>query len=134
MEKNEIIEYCVKSAGKDFRVMGNLYKNGHYTWALFLGHLVLEKLLKAVYVKNADENVPYTHDLTKISKKSGLVITEEQNDLLDAVTAFNIRARYPDYKGEFHKKATKKFTECYIKQIRDFRQWLLKQIKDQLLK
>jgi HEPN domain-containing protein len=31
--------------------MGSMFKSGHYVWALFLGHLVLEKLLKAVYVK-----------------------------------------------------------------------------------
>jgi len=25
----------------------DLFEKGHYTWALFVGHLVLEKLLKA---------------------------------------------------------------------------------------
>jgi len=34
--------------------MQSLLENRHYTWALFVGHLVLEKLLKALYVKNAD--------------------------------------------------------------------------------
>lgn len=129
MKKNEIIDYWVSSANKDMRAMNSLFKNGHSVWALFLGHLVLEKLLKAVYVKNIDMNVPYTHDLTKIAEKARLVLTEEQKDLLDAVTTFNIKARYPDYKRKFYKTATKKFTENYIKEIRDFRQWLIKKIK-----
>lgn len=55
---------------------------------------------------------------------------EEQKDLLDAITAFNITTRYPDYKGKFYKKATNKFTAYYIKEIKDFRQWLLKKIKE----
>jgi HEPN domain-containing protein len=48
MTKDEIINYWISSSNKDFRVMGSLYKNGHYAWALFLGHLVLEKFLKTV--------------------------------------------------------------------------------------
>jgi len=79
---------------------------------------------------NVDAVIPYSHDLTKIAEKAGLTLTEEQKDLLDAVTAFYIRARYPDYKGKFYKKATKKFTENYIKEMKDFRQWLLKKIKE----
>ncbi len=128
MKKTEIIDYWIASANKDFRVMGSLFRNGHHVWALFVGHLVLEKMLKAIYVKNLDANVPYTHDLTKIADKAGLTLTEDQKDSLDAVTTFNIRARYPDYKGEFYKKATKRFTEDYIKKIRDLRQWLIKKI------
>lgn len=110
--------------------MGSLYKNGHYAWALFLGHLVLEKMLKAAYVKLDGPNIPFTHDLTKIAVSAGLPLTEEQKDLLDAVTTFNIKARYPDYKGRFYKKATKRFTEAYIEQIKDFRKWLVKRLKE----
>ncbi len=128
MENREIIEYWISSSDKDFKAMGSLLKNGHYVWSLFLGHLVLEKLFKALYVKNIDMNVPYTHDLAKIAEKTALTLTEKQKDLLDAVTTFNIKARYPDYKGMFYKKATKKFTEDYIKEIKGFRRWLLKKI------
>lgn len=130
MEKTEVIKYWVASANKDFKAIGSLFNNGHYVWALFIGHLVLEKLLKALYVKNADMSVPFTHDLAKIAGKAGIQLTDEQNDLLDAVTAFNIRSRYPDYKGQFYKMATKKFTDNYIKEIKDFRQWLVKKIKE----
>ena len=129
MTKDEIIIYWISSSNKDFKAMGSLYKNGHYAWALFLGHLVLEKLLKAAYVKYVDAKIPFTHDLTKIAEKSGLRLSEEQKDLLDAVTAFNIKARYPDYKGRFYRKATKRFAENYLGQIKDFRKWLVKKIK-----
>ncbi len=37
-------------------------------WGLFLSHLILEKLLKAIYAKEVDTNIPYTHDLTKIAE------------------------------------------------------------------
>lgn len=59
-----------------------------------------------------------------------LQLTEAQKDLLDEVTTFNIKARYPDYKGRFYKKATKRFTENYILKIKEFRRWLIKRIKE----
>jgi HEPN domain-containing protein len=79
---------------------------------------------------HVDAKIPFTDDLAKISTKSGLRLSEEQKDLLDAVTAFNIKARYPDYKGRFYKKATKRFTENYLEQIKDFRKWLIKKVKE----
>lgn len=37
--------------------MHNLYKVGEYHWALFVGHLVIEKLLKAIYVEKKVERL-----------------------------------------------------------------------------
>ncbi|MBI3600748.1 MAG: HEPN domain-containing protein [Nitrospinae bacterium] len=129
MTKDEIINYWASSANKDLKAFESLFKNGHYIWALFLGHLILEKLLKAVYVKNIDTNIPYTHDLVKIADKAELLLTDKQKDLLDEITTFNIKARYPDYKGRFYKKITKRFAENYIVKIKELRQWLIKEIK-----
>ena len=129
MTKDKVIDYWLNSSNTDLKAMKSLFRSGHYIWALFLGHLVIEKLLKAVYVKNIDTNVPYIHNLTKVAEEAKLELTEEQKDFLDEVTTFNIKARYPDYKGRFYKKATKKFTEHYIKEIKEFRKCLIKNIK-----
>jgi len=129
MTKDEIINYWLKSADTDLKAMNSLLKNRHYVWALFLGHLITEKLLKAVYVKNIGTDVPYIHNLVRIAEESKLDLTEKQKDFLAEVTTFNIKARYSDYKGRFRKKATRKFTECYIAEIKEFRKWLLKKIK-----
>ena len=129
MTKDEIINYWLNSAGADLKAMNSLFKTGHYTWALFLGHLVIEKLLKAVYVKNIGANVPYIHNLIRISEEAKLELTEKQKDFLAEITTFNIKSRYPDYKGRFYRKATRKFTLHYLKEIKEFRQWLLKKTK-----
>ncbi|MBI2252373.1 MAG: HEPN domain-containing protein [Armatimonadetes bacterium] len=109
--------------------MLNLYKNKDYHWALFLGHLVLEKLLKAYYVKTIDINPPFLHDLLRLAEKVNLILSEEQKDFLDLATTFNINSRYPDYKKAFYKKCTKKFTKENIEKIRKFKLWLKAQIK-----
>ena len=51
MEKEELILYWTESSEQDFRAMKHLFEKGDYHWSLFIGHLVLEKLIKAYYVK-----------------------------------------------------------------------------------
>ncbi len=130
MKNEEIVSYWVESAATDFSAMENLHANGHHAWALFLGHLVLEKLLKAGIMKSGSTEVPRTHDLLTLAGLAGLELKEERKDFLDDVTTFNLKARYPDYKLRFYRKATREFAERYMVGIREWRLWLLERIKD----
>ncbi len=103
MTRDELVRYWIESSEEDLRAMESLFTNGHYVWALFAGHLVIEKTLKAYYVKNAGVDCPRIHNLLKIAEGAGIELREEQRFFLDEVTAFNIRARYPDFKIAFIK-------------------------------
>jgi HEPN domain-containing protein len=52
MNINEQIKYWVTVSENDIPVMEHLFESGDYSYSLFIGHLVLEKLLKAHFVKN----------------------------------------------------------------------------------
>ena len=125
MNKDTIIESWISSSDKDFETMNDMYKTQHYDWALFMGHLSIEKLLKAVYLKNTEENhPPLIHDLRRIAEKSNLSLTEEQKIRLDTISRFNIRARYDDYKQSFYKLCTIEFTNEWITKINECRSWI----------
>ena len=125
MNKDAIIEFWISSSDKDFATMNDMYKTKHYDWALFMGHLCIEKLLKALYLKNTDENhPPLIHDLRRIAEKSNLSLTEEQQIQLDSITRFNIRTRYDDYKQSFYKLCTIEFTNEWITKINKCRLWI----------
>ena len=126
MDKEKTINYWVNSSDNDFKTMEHLFKSKDYPWSLFMGHLVIERLLKAYYLKTTDSNVPFTHDLLRIVEKTGLKLDEKQKNFLDLVTSFNLKARYEDYKMSFRKKCTKKFTSDSINQIMEFRKWIKK--------
>lgn len=49
MKKDDYIGYWRTTADNDFNTMLNLYNSKDYHWSLFIGHLVIEKLLKALY-------------------------------------------------------------------------------------
>ncbi|MBU4268131.1 MAG: HEPN domain-containing protein [Acidobacteria bacterium] len=124
MDKKEIAKYWIKSSDNDFATMNYLYEGKNYPWALFIGHIVIEKLLKAYYTRNIDTNTPYLHDLLRIADKAKLSLSEEQKNFLDTLTSFNIKARYDDYKLKFYTLCTKKFASEHVAKIKEFRLWI----------
>ena len=68
--------------------MQHLFQSKDYHWALFIGHLVLERLLKAIIVKKTNEHAPHSHDLRRLAKLSGLEFIPEYIGWLDTITTF----------------------------------------------
>lgn len=131
MDIDELMNYWIETAEQDYNTMLHLYESKDYHWSLFMGHLVIEKLLKGVYVKNKDSNIPRIHDLLRLAEKAEIELTEEKQDNLDIITTFNISARYPDYKKSFYSKCNYKYTTFNINKIKELRVWLLEIIKNQ---
>ena len=82
-----------------------------------MGHLILEKALKALVVKKTGEATPRTHNLPLLGKLAGIELSEKESGLLFDTDSFNMEARYPDEKLNFHKKCTPAYTEKYYKEI-----------------
>jgi HEPN domain-containing protein len=128
MTKEENISYWIESSDNNAFTMHNLFNSKDYDWSLFIGHLVIEKLLKAYYVKHGDGNYPQIHDFLRLADRAGLILSNEQKDILDEVTGFNISVRYEDYKKEFRNKCTVEFAKEYIDKIEEFRKWIKKKL------
>jgi len=96
---------------------------------LFLGHLVVEKLLKAYHMKNIDADYPRIHNLLELAHKASLDLSDEQKLVMSELSTFNLRARYPDYKNRFKKKANRQYTEMQLNKIREIRRWLQEKIR-----
>lgn len=122
----KLMKYWVESSDDDFETMMTMYESGRFNWSLFIGHLVIEKLLKAYYLKSKHNFPPYIHNLIRMAELSELELTEEQKVFLVTVTAFNINTRYDDYKLSFRNKCTSEFTLKWINEIKSFRIWIKK--------
>ena len=133
MNNIDLMNYWISSANNDYETMNVLFTGKKYTWSLFIGHLVIEKLLKAVYAK-LNINMPYapkSHDLTFLASRIPLELTEEQEDLLSIITRFNIDGRYDDYKNNFYNLCTEEYTQNSIKKINSLRVWLMDILKNE---
>ena len=123
---DKILEYWITTSNEDFETMQSLFQSKSYHWALFIGHLSIEKLLKALYVKTHRHHAPFIHNLFRLAELCQIKeISDEYADWLDKITSFNLNARYDDYKRAFYHQCTLKFTTEWVEKIKILREWIL---------
>ena len=125
---DSIIEHWRESSDQNYSTMQNLIKTKEYSWTLFMGHLVVEKLLKALYVKRLHKHPVFSHDLLRLAKMIDVELPNGYDEWLDEITTFNLNARYDDYKQSFYKLCTVDFFNEWINKIETLRQWLINQL------
>ena len=130
MNNIDLMNFWIESADEDYDTMLYMKAGKKNTWSLFMGQMVIEKLLKALYAKKNKEApyAPKSHDLLYLAKKIELELDEDQKILLDAISDFNMNARYDDYKKAFYAKCTDDYTEKQIKNIEVIIKWLKNQL------
>jgi len=129
MTKEEHVKYWKESADESWESALYLAKGKHFSLCLFALHLTLEKLLKALWIKESvTDTPPYTHDLQKLSEELQLDISPEDFDYLTIVNNWNIRGSYPDYTSRLYKKTTGKYLEEQIGKIDTIKKWLEEKI------
>lgn len=129
MDKEKQINYWLTSSDMDWQTANDIFnsdKNFHY--CLFIGHLSIEKLLKAFVVEKTETFPPKSHNLVRLAELAEIEITIEQIKLLEELNQFQLDTRYPDEKFSLYKIATKDFTTEKINKVNELRQWLLKKL------
>lgn len=124
LNKDKLIKYWIDGSDDDYETMIAMFDSKRFSWSLFIGHLMIEKLLKAYYVKVKSDYPPFIHNLLRLAEKSDLKLTDDKKEQLVTITAFNINARYDDYKMSFKKQCTPEFTTEWIDKLKELRQWI----------
>lgn len=129
MTKPEHIAFWIASSVKDWEVAGNLFEKNNFPQALFFGHLTLEKLLKAHWVKdNIEDYPPRIHNLIRLSNQIQLEFTQDDLLLLDKMNDFQMEGRYPDYHFTIYQICTLEYTEEILSEVNRIRIWLINQL------
>ncbi len=101
-----------------------------YVHALFFMHLVLEKLLKAHWVKNnAGNHPPKMNDLIKLCEQTSLKISKEDIQYLRDMNNFQLEGRYPGYKQNLYRIYKEKKTYIIFDFVNSLRKCLLKELQ-----
>ena len=121
---NKTVSYWFDGAKYDLSVANAMLKSKKYPYALFMGHLSLEKLLKALVVKYTEAHAPFSHSLPFLADKSGVEIPEEMLIKLREFMEFHFEARYPDVTKAFYKKCTGTYTTQKLKEMKEVIKWI----------
>ena len=126
MDKQEHIEYWLKTAEEDWLTLEALFQAGRFVHCLFWAHLVLEKLSKALWVKANESNTPpKIHNIVYLLEKANVKMSNEQKDFLLEMNDLQLEGRYPDYLQQIYKRFDKYGTNEMLLQIKEIHKWLL---------
>lgn len=129
MNKQDHISWWIKTAGHDWKAVQNMMKSKDYVHALFFSHLVLEKILKARWIKDNESNhPPKIHNLQFLVSRIKLVFNESDIDFLGQMNAFQLDGRYPEYKSDIYSSYKMKQTKPIIERVNTIRKWLLQNL------
>lgn len=86
--------------------------------------------MKGYFLYINKEDPPYTHNLIKLSKESGIdeLITEEQKYHLNILMPMNIEARYPDEKKAIMKTLNYEKSKFIYEKTEEIIKWIQKLI------
>lgn len=123
------IQFFIKESDRHWDAANSLYKTQHYDWSLFVAHLSLEKLLKALIIKKTQQAAPFMHNLQDLARRAEVDLTKEQVKNLGEITTFNIEARYDTIRLDFYKRCTRSYAEKWLSIIKELKIWLAQELK-----
>ena len=126
MTKEQYVDYWIDTANNDWLTVEAMFAADRYLHCLFWAHLVLEKLAKAIWVKNHEDNIPpKVHNIVWLLEESQVEINSEDKIFLEVFNRFQLSTRYPDYLRRIDKICTKNLTIEQLAKVKNIRQCLL---------
>lgn len=92
----------------DLQTAKVMLESGRYLYVTFMYQQSIEKILKAIYVKNKEKLPPGTHNLLYLIDELKIDISQEHSILLSQLNQFYIESRYPDERIALAKALNKK--------------------------
>lgn len=125
MTKQDHIRYWVETASDDVGAVDALIASGNYVQGLFFAHLVIEKLAKALWVRDHDSNFPpKSHDVSYLLRDVAVELSQQQKSTIDDIQRYQIEGRYSDYQRRLYKATNRALTEDLWQRVQQLRQFL----------
>ena len=125
IDVNKQVIYWRDGAVEDWDVANMLVKNGRIRHGMFFAHLALEKALKAHVSRATDNLAPKSHDLLRLANLAKLVLTQQQQETLTELDAYQLEGRYPQ---ALPIESTSAEAREVLHNAGEVFQWLMKQL------
>ena len=126
MTKEEKVAYWLDIADKDYQVGVDLMANKHWLYVAFMCHQVIEKTLKAYWSATREDTPPFIHNHKRLAEGCGLYaqMNENQKDFINTIEAYNIEARYPNYKSRVVASLNEEVCLELLEQTKELQSWI----------
>jgi HEPN domain-containing protein len=118
----------VEDAAYDLQSAEAMFRSGRYFFVVFMCHLTVEKLLKAVIVENEGIEPPRIHSLVALEARAGVTVPSEHRALIDELDDKSVLTRYPDGRRRIASQLNAQTSKDVYQRTEAFSQWLKQQM------
>ena len=118
------VKYWVDLSKYDIDTAKAMLESGRYLYVLFTCQQSIEKMLKALIVKNTKSFPPKIHDLVKLINIAKIDIEIEQKEFLAKLNYYYLETRYPRELSEISKQIKKNTAVNFYNNTKKILKWL----------
>jgi HEPN domain-containing protein len=129
---SERSEYWLELAEYDLETAQAMLETGRFLYVGFMCHQVIEKMMKAYYVKAEGGMPPYTHNLELLAQKASMVhsLSADQLDFIQRIEPLNIESRYPADRELLAKALSPEKCRLILEQTTEMYRWIEQKLSD----
>ena len=114
----------VEDADYDLQSAKAMLESGRYFFVVFMCHLTIEKLLKAVIVEKTGTSPPRIHNLVGLAARCGLDIPDRHRQLVNQLDNMSVVTRYPDGRRQIADALTEERVNSMFSDTMEFAEWI----------
>ena len=127
MEKD--VKYWIDLSKYDIDTAKAMLDSGRYLYVLFTCQQSIEKMLKALVVKNTKSFPPKVHDLVRLVKLAEVDVESEQKEFLAKLNYYYLETRYPSELSEISKQIKKDIAIHFYNNTKKILKWLKSKVR-----
>jgi HEPN domain-containing protein len=129
---NKIAKNWVATSNYDIQTAAAMYKAGRHLYVVFMSHLAIEKMLKALLAHKYPENVPpKIHNLINLSQRAEIALPENLNDFLQRLDNVSVVTRYPEDLRTLSKEFNQDTAKLILTDTKRMIKWLKQHLKSE---
>lgn len=114
----------INSAMYDIQTAQDMLDKKRHVYVVFMCHLAIEKMLKALVTETKDLVAPKTHNLIYLVKLAGIKLPQHLFDFITKINNASVVTRYPEDFMELVGSYTKEVAQEYLKNSEETLNWL----------
>ena len=118
------VKYWIDLSKYDIDTAKAMLDSGRYLYVLFTCQQSIEKMLKALIVKNTKSFPPKIHDLVKLAHIAKIDIETERREFLAKLNYYYLETRYPRELSEISKQVKKDTAVTFYNNTKKLLKWL----------
>ena len=127
---NRVVRNWSATANYDLRTAEAMYKAGRYLYVVFMCHLAIEKMLKAILAQQYPEDVPpKIHNLIHLAQKTEIALPDNLKDFFQRIDNVSVATRYPEDLRTLSKEFNQDTAKRILTETKRMIKWLKQHLK-----